>query len=177
MRLRKELHELKEQEAIRISKIRQLEEEEALRVAALAEEEANAMLARLKAVEEEESERRKQKRIKRLEQELYQEKLKNLKRAEIEAEKLKQSHFNMIQSKRMYTYTLEYGDDNIVDDLDVHLNDNEIDELGITEEELDLQCDELFLVSPVEFKAKKNNEVDAHLAKVIGELGITIPIV
>ena len=132
------MNDLKEQEAIRITKIRQLEEEEAIRIAALADEEATAMIERLKAVEEEESERRKQKRIKRLEQELYQEKLKNLKRAETEAERLKQSHFNMINSKRMYSYTLSYNDDNFVDDLDIGVGEDEFDSIGISEEELDL---------------------------------------
>ena len=180
IRLRQELNELKEQEAIRITKIRQLEEEEALRVAALAEEEANAMLARLKAVEEEEAERRKQKRIKRLEQELYQEKLKNMKRAEIEAEKLKQSHFNMINSKRMYSYTLEYNEDNMIEDLNMEsttLPEDDFETLGINEEELDLQCDELFMSPPIEFKPKKNVEADVILARVIHELAITIPVV
>ena len=42
--------------------------------------------------------------MKRLEQELYQEKLKNLKRAELEAEKLKMAHFKMINSKRINTW-------------------------------------------------------------------------
>ena len=131
-----------------------------MRIAALAEEEANAMLARLKAVEEEEAERRKQKRIKRLEQELYQEKLKNLKRAETEAERLKQSHFNMINSKRMYSYTLSYNEDNFVDDVDIAINDDEYETLGITEEELDLQCDELFLIPPIDFRPRKTNDAD-----------------
>jgi hypothetical protein len=178
------LNELKEQETIKISKIRQMEEEEALRVQKLAEEEAAVMLARLRAVEEEEAERRKQKRIKALEQELYQQKLKNLKRAELEAERLKSNHFKMINSKRLYTtYNAEYIT-NIDSDLtatgytgEEPLNDDDLDNLGINEDELDIQCDELFMSAPIIFKPNKNSDIDMLLAKTIKDLKITLPIV
>lgn len=164
---------------MKINKIRQLEEEEAIRVAKLAEEEAAAMLARLKAVEEEEAERRKQQRIRRLEQELYAEKLKNLKKAEYEAERLKQSHYNMINSKRMYTYTLDYEStaDIFNDTLDYSYLNTSLEPLGITEEDLAMQCDELFLTSPIEFIPRKNSDIDILIANLIHDLQITIPIV
>lgn len=182
LKLRQKLNELKEQETIKISKIRQMEEEEALRVQKLADEEAAVMLARLRAVEEEEAERRKQKRIKALEQELYQQKLKNLKRAELEAERLKSNHFKMINSKRLYTtYNNEYitgiDSDLTAGGYDEPLNDDELDNLGINEDELDLQCDELFMTSPIVFKPNKNIDIDVMLAKTIKELKITLPIV
>jgi len=161
-----------------------MEEEEALRIQKLAEEEAAVMLARLRAVEEEEAERRKQKRIKALEQELYQQKLKNLKRAELEAERMKSQHFKMINSKRLYTtYTVDYqttydnngnGGETFYDET---LNEEDFDSLGITEDELDVQCDELFMTTPIVFKPNKNSEMDMFLAKFIKDLKITMPIV
>lgn len=159
-----------------------MEEEEALRVQKLAEEEAAVMLARLRAVEEEEAERRKQKRIKALEQELYQQKLKNLKRAELEAERLKNQHFKMINSKRLYSnYNVDYGASAFENDtsrvgMPEEINENDLDTLGITEDELDVQCDELFMQAPIVFKPNKNSEIDVLLAKTIKELKITIPI-
>lgn len=178
LRLRQKLNELKEQESIRISKIRQMEEEEALRIQKLAEEEAAVMLQRLRAVEEEEAERRKQKRIKALEQELYQQKLRNLKRAELEAERLKSQHFKMINSKRLYTtYQVEYTTGLEGDYVEETLNDDDIDALGITEDELDLQCDELFMTAPIVFKPNKNSEIDMALAKLVRDLKITMPVV
>lgn len=177
IRLRQKLNELKEQESLKISKIRQMEEEEALRIQKLAEEEAAVMLARLRAVEEEEAERRKQKRIKALEQELYQQKLKNLKRAELEAERMKAQHFKLINSQRLYTtYNVEYTyEDGLVNEN--ILDENDFDNLGITEDELDLQCDELFMTPPIPFKPNKNNEIDQILVKLIKDLKITLPIV
>lgn len=183
LKYRQKLNELKEEESLKISMIRQMEEEEAVRMKKLVEEEASVMLTRLKAVEEEEAERRKQKRIKRLEQELYQEKLKNLKRAELEAEKLKNSHFKMINSKRVYTSTsyvgsLDYDQPFVSDSLEMPIMmEDDLSSLGITEDEIDMQCDELFLQAPIEFKPKKNNEIDQILAKIIKDLNITIPIV
>lgn len=181
LKLRQRLNELKEQETIKISKIRQMEEEEALRVQKLAEEEAAVMLARLRAVEEEEAERRKQKRIKALEQELYQQKLKNLKRAELEAERLKSNHFKMINSKRLYTtYNNEYIsgiDADLTGHYDEPLADEEMDNLGLNEDELDVQCDELFMTPPIIFKPNKNIDIDMMLAKAVKELKITLPIV
>jgi hypothetical protein len=100
------------------------------------------MLARLRAVEEEEAERRKQKRIRKMEQDLYQEKLKSMKRAEMEAERLKMTHFKMINSKRLYTSQLDYDFD-LQGEAENELSqtmvaEDELYELGIPEEELDI---------------------------------------
>jgi hypothetical protein len=179
LKLRQQLNMLKEEESIKISQIRQMEEEEAMRIKKLVEDESQVMLQRLKAVEEEESERRKQKRIKKLEQDLYQEKLKNLKRAEMEAEKMKTQHFRMISSKRVYqTYgNLDYDHPLMDNQVDQPLIlDDELATLGITENEVDNQCEELFVTAPIEFRARKNSEVDQLVAKQISSLNITLPI-
>ena len=49
--------------------------------------------------------------------------------------------------------------------------------LGISEEELDNQCDETFKDPPVVFLPRKGNKVDESIAQLIKELNITIPIV
>lgn len=160
-----------------------MEEEEAIRIKKLVDDEAQVMLSRLRAVEEEEAERRKQKRMHRLEQELYQEKLKNLKRAEVEAERLKNNHFKMINSKRVYgmytnlDYDHPFNNDLTIGDGPMVIEEQDFISLGITEDEVDVQCDELFLTAPIEFRPKKNNDIDQLLAKLIRDLQITIPIV
>lgn len=53
----------------------------------------------------------------------------------------------------------------------------DIDQLGITEDELDAQCDELFGVAPIEFKARKGVEIDLMIQQAVREYGLTIPIV
>lgn len=50
-------------------------------------------------------------------------------------------------------------------------------EIGITEDELDEQCDELFKESPIDFKPRKNNAIDAQVAQIIKMQNITIPVV
>ena len=53
----------------------------------------------------------------------------------------------------------------------------DVDLLGISEEELDQQCDELFNEAPIEFKPRKDNEIDQMIARYITENNITIPII
>lgn len=48
--------------------------------------------------------------------------------------------------------------------------------LGITEIELDKQCDDLFNTTPIEFIPRKGNKIDEKIRFYIQELGITIPI-
>ena len=38
---------------------------------------------------------------------------------------------------------------------------------GITEEEIDLQCDEIFKNTPIKFVPRKNNELDLAIALII----------
>lgn len=49
--------------------------------------------------------------------------------------------------------------------------------MGITEEEVDKQCDELFQSTPIKFKPRKNMIVDEMISLFIKTLGIKIPII
>ena len=49
--------------------------------------------------------------------------------------------------------------------------------LGITENELDEQCDDLFGDTPIKFVPRKGNQIDEKIKFYINELLITIPIV
>lgn len=53
----------------------------------------------------------------------------------------------------------------------------DIDLLGITELELDQQCDELFSETPVKFVARKAHELDQHISKIVDEHRLTIPVI
>jgi len=53
----------------------------------------------------------------------------------------------------------------------------ELELLGITVEELDQQCDDLFSQTPIDFVPRKRNEMDEKILYWIQELNITIPIV
>ena len=53
----------------------------------------------------------------------------------------------------------------------------ELDLMGISEDEIDQQCDELFADTPIEFKPRRNNEMDKMISQLIEDLEITIPIV
>ena len=48
--------------------------------------------------------------------------------------------------------------------------------LGISEYELDKQCDDLFGQTPIKFQARKGNKIDEKIKFYIQELGITFPI-
>ena len=49
--------------------------------------------------------------------------------------------------------------------------------LGISEKELDEQCDELFLEPPIIFTPRKNNKMDDRIHHLMEELDVRIPIV
>lgn len=53
----------------------------------------------------------------------------------------------------------------------------DMDLLGISEVELDQQCDDLFQDTPIKFKARKNNELDSHIEHFCYKLSIEIPII
>lgn len=48
--------------------------------------------------------------------------------------------------------------------------------LGISESELDKQCDDLFYETPIQFVPRKGNKIDEKIRFYIQELNITIPI-
>lgn len=51
------------------------------------------------------------------------------------------------------------------------------DLVGISEKELDGQCDELFAEPPIIFNPRENNEMDEMIHNLIEELDIRIPVV
>ena len=53
---------------------------------------------------------------------------------------------------------------------------DETELLGISEEELENQCDELFKDPPIKFKARKGNKLDEAIDKSIKALKFTLPI-
>ena len=61
------------------------------------------------------------------------------------------------------------------DDAQSPSDDTEL--LGLSEEELENQCDELFKDPPIKFKARKGNKLDEAIDKSIKALKFTIPIV
>ena len=52
----------------------------------------------------------------------------------------------------------------------------DIDQLGITEEEIDQQCDDLFYDTPMKFKGRKGNPIDEKIKFYIQELELKFPI-
>jgi hypothetical protein len=59
-------------------------------------------------------------------------------------------------------------DESMMDDADL---------MGMSEEEIDKQCSEIFGDSPpIEFKARPNEPVDELISQYIDEMNITIPI-
>ena len=49
--------------------------------------------------------------------------------------------------------------------------------MGLTEEEIDQQCVELFSDAPIAFKRGGNSHIDEILIQLINEMHITIPII
>lgn len=48
--------------------------------------------------------------------------------------------------------------------------------MGLSEQELDAQCDELFGARPIEFVPRKGSDLDCEIAKIVLEQNIRIPI-
>jgi hypothetical protein len=143
--------------------------------------------------------RRKQKQLEKLDAETEAEKQRNIRMIELEAERMKENRFRGTKTTTL-EYRVDYGgeplpnyalddyngngngmDQENVDDEDTAFNvaqtSQEMLDIGITDEELDEQCEELFKDSPIEFKPRKNNQLDAMIAQIIKNQNITIPIV
>ena len=73
---------------------------------------------------------------------------------------MKDTRFSMLrnENKNIANYTQESFDISLREDGE--LGQHEIENLGITEEELDQQCEELFDQTPIEFQPRKNSEMD-----------------
>lgn len=188
-RLRKEQRLIEEQERVRILKIKQEEEEETIRLQKIAIEESEQLLQKLREIEENEFTRRKTKQLEKLNAETEAEKQRNFRMIELEAERMKETRFK--GAKTTLTYKVDYGGDQLPnyaleDELenangnyeeDMNQTTQEMLDIGITEEELDEQCNELFKEAPIEFKPRKNNQMDQMIAQIIKLQNITIPIV
>ena len=57
-----------------------------------------------------------------------------------------------------------------------HCAFGDMDLMGLSVEELDTQCDELFKTSPIEFVPRPDSEIDASMAEIIKMQNITVPI-
>lgn len=55
--------------------------------------------------------------------------------------------------------------------------DDEINDLGLSEDDLEDQMDDLFKDSPIEFRPRKFNNTDQMIATTLGQLGSPIPVV
>jgi len=55
--------------------------------------------------------------------------------------------------------------------------DDEINDLGLSEDDLEDQMDDLFKDSPIEFRPRKFNNFDQMIANTLGQLGSPIPVV
>lgn len=73
----------------------------------------------------------------------------------------------MEESYTQHTYTTPVFEQPMISELAL---------LGITEYELDKQCDDLFTDTPIHFAPRKGNMIDSKIQFYINELGITIPI-
>ena len=165
--------EAAERERLRIKA--EEEEKERLRLKRLAEEEAEQLLRRLKIIEEEEADRKKKKHDANIEHM----KTMKIKQAELEVERLK-SGGAFTTTTKTYTVTQPvYLDET---DEDITITEQiaafgDADLMGITEDEVDAQCDELFDTPPIKFKPRKNEVVDQLIQGYIKSLGIKVPVV
>jgi hypothetical protein len=57
-----------------------------------------------------------------------------------------------------------------------HCAFGDMDLMGLSVDELDTQCDELFKTQPIEFVPRPDNEIDMAMAELIKMHNITIPI-
>ena len=53
---------------------------------------------------------------------------------------------------------------------------NQMLNIELTESELEEQCDELFKIAPIEFRPRKNNQIDELVANLIEDKDYVIPI-
>lgn len=57
-----------------------------------------------------------------------------------------------------------------------HCAFGDMDLMGLSEEELDTQCDELFKTAPIDFIPREGNQIDLAIDELIKSQSITIPI-
>lgn len=152
----------------------------------LNEEEAEFLLRRLKMIEEEDADRAKRRHISELEAQAEADKLMRLKEAERHAE-----NYVFNNANRHVPPTTQYIRDESpdfplsqvgyadTDQSESQIFETDEDLLGITTDELEDQCNELFSDTPIPFvrsKEKKNELIDNLIQSCISMYNITIPI-
>ena len=58
-----------------------------------------------------------------------------------------------------------------------HYVQGDVDYTGVTEQEIEEQCEVLFSDAPIKFVARKNEKVDQEVKRMVEEMNITIPII
>ena len=77
------------------------------------------------------------------------------------------------EAERLRQETL---DNNKTNDKFEHCAFGDMDLMGLSEEELDTQCDELFKTAPIDFVPREGNQIDMAIDELIKSQSITIPI-
>jgi hypothetical protein len=129
-------------------------------------------MERLRQIEEEEAERLRKKRVTEFEFGVH---AKRVRRLSMSGSKIKTGsnvrkepilHHSTQMIKQILTDPRLFAQD---------LEDGEV--FGITDDELDAQCAELFTDPPIEFLPRRSNPVDMTIAGVIDEYDLTVPII
>ena len=176
---RKEQRALEEAERLRMIKIRQDEESEAVRLQKIAMEESEKLLIKLREIEEQEMMRRKMKQLQKVNAESEMEKQRNFRLIELEAERIRDNRYQIITSTEYMPeqYNLVDRETSLVEESFNLQNGGDYQNLGITEEELDEQCEQLFENTPIEFRPRKNSTMDEMLSLYLKQLNVTVPVV
>lgn len=143
----------------------------------LADDEAAQLLERLRNIEEEEAERLKFKRLRQINLATEAEKYRIQRKAEMEAERYKQTQYRLSQdcySAAYNSYRGPYAFDSLPSSSSTICGD--FDLLGFSEQEIDLQCAQLFASDPIQFKPRRGNELDEKVAEQLQLLETKIPV-
>lgn len=154
------------------------EERERIKQKKLAEEEAQYLLNRLKQIEIEEAERLKKRKYKQLQHESETAHMAAIRRSRMNAEDMSIIKRNQKPQEMTVNTSTDY-EPFLQTDEDQFMQQSIIEDelLGISEEELDKQCDELFAEVPIRFKPRRENQMDMLIDEYIRELEINIPII
>ena len=58
-----------------------------------------------------------------------------------------------------------------------HYIQGDVDYTGVTDQEIEEQCEVLFAEAPIKFVARKGEKVDHEVKRMIEEMNVTIPII
>lgn len=187
-RIRLEQLEIEEQERIRLMEIQENDENERLRWIKEAELEAERIRIERLAIEEAEKKKKEsaaadaEAERQRLLKFSFDEAQRLLERLE-NIEKTDQKGSVYVERTKRFTNGSKVTYSEAMEETTVNQTPNpttafsQLHVLGLTEEDLENQCDQLFQEVPIPFKERKNNEVDEMIQYYIKGHDITIPIV